>query len=136
MSSGACTESEGPYQTAQIRSLISALAVRCQNYSYHRIINGEQRPEDVNPHILRKLKGTFSLESAYMCCWSSYPRWMHDYKSGLRLNNCFLLNLFQKTGALLSISVVGHIVLLLVVYFGSSFEAPRGPLFVIMCGLL
>ena len=69
---GAYTDSEGPDQTARMRSLIRAFAVRKQ-INWIEYFNGEQMPgrdfahvqDDFNPHILRTLEDTFSLEAAH-----------------------------------------------------------------------
>ena len=63
---------EGPDQPALMRRLIKAFAVRKQNHwILENVSMKSECPEktlhdDVNPHILRMLKGTFSLEAAHI----------------------------------------------------------------------
>ena len=75
----AYADSEGPDQPAHSRRLIWAFAVRLQNYStLHNVsIPGcdfEHVQDDVYPHILCMLEGTFSLDAGQL----SYLlfRWM------------------------------------------------------------
>ena len=60
---GAYGDSWRPDQTARMRSLIRAFAVRWQN---HSILQNAHVQDDVKSHILRILKGTFSLDADHM----------------------------------------------------------------------
>ena len=68
----ACADSKGPDQPAHPRRLIRAFAVCDRIIRYYRMLNGEQMPglgfafvqDNASPHILRMLKGAFSLNTA------------------------------------------------------------------------
>ena len=71
---GPCVDSEGPEQTARKRSLITAFSVPKQNLDTikclmeRKCLYGTAHvQDDVNPHILRMLEGTFlSLDADYL----------------------------------------------------------------------
>ena len=70
----AYVDSKGPDQPTNLCSLIRAFPVRCQNHWILQKVSMESKcpdetahvQDDVNLHIFRMLKGTFSLDTVQM----------------------------------------------------------------------
>ena len=68
----ACADKEGPDQPAHSRSLIRTFSVRNRINRYYKICEWRERrglyfahaQDDVDPGILRRFEGTFSLDAA------------------------------------------------------------------------